>query len=318
MTDAEGPPEAPSPLVSAVILGYNAEQFIEQAVRSVLAQTISAVEVIVVNNGSTDGTGRLVDSLEDARVRLIDVKEPLGVTTARNLGAREGKGEFVAFLDHDDSWYPEKLERQIALLRSDASVVAVGCLLRGETLTGKAVWTYGMPLTEPWQQEAIARAELIPFEPSSLLLPTATLRALDYFDERIPIVSVLELLARATKLGKIACVPEFLGTYRVHSGSLSRRRPRQVFEEMYFVRTRLAARARGEDLTWSQYKRDHPIGLLVWRKVYLRAWSLVTRIALEEHRWVHALRYGLLSAILGPLHVGKALIQRLVGKEPEG
>ncbi len=105
-------------LASVIIPAYNAERFLRQAVESALAQTHSPLEVVIVDDGSTDGTRRLADEIAaaDARVRVFS-QPNAGVGAARNRGLAEARGEFVAPLDADDFWYPKKLERQIAVLQ---------------------------------------------------------------------------------------------------------------------------------------------------------------------------------------------------------
>lgn len=99
------------PLVSAVIPAFNAELWVSEAVRSVLDQTYRPLEVIVVDDGSADGTGDVVRAFGGA-VRYIRQANG-GVSRARNHGAAEARGEFIAFLDADDSWLPRKLEVQV-------------------------------------------------------------------------------------------------------------------------------------------------------------------------------------------------------------
>src|SRR3954452_15003770 len=98
------------PLVSAIIPAHNAERFLAAAIDSVLAQTYQPIECIVVDDGSTDGTPAVARSYGD-RIRLIP-QEQRGVSAARNRGAAEARGELLAFLDADDRWLPERVERQ--------------------------------------------------------------------------------------------------------------------------------------------------------------------------------------------------------------
>jgi glycosyltransferase involved in cell wall biosynthesis len=105
-------------LVSVVIAAFNAERYIEETCRSVLGQTYPALELIVVDDGSTDRTSEVVDAIAtlDDRVRLI--RQPnRGVAAARNRGIAEASGEFIAPLDADDLWAPAKLERQVRRMR---------------------------------------------------------------------------------------------------------------------------------------------------------------------------------------------------------
>lgn len=113
------------PQVSVVIPVYNGEQTIKRALDSVFAQTFPGLEVIVVDDASTDGTVDVVAQYKDDRLTLIRSPENQGAGAARNKGIAEARGRWVAFLDADDAWKPSKLEKQIAFLeRSTAPVAA--------------------------------------------------------------------------------------------------------------------------------------------------------------------------------------------------
>src|SRR6266481_2960226 len=105
------------PLTSVVIPAYNAELFLERTLRSALRQTHSNLEVIVVDDGSTDKTRVIAEAAAaiDDRVRIISVPNG-GVAKSRNIGIAEANGEFVAFLDADDLWHPAKFELQPAAI----------------------------------------------------------------------------------------------------------------------------------------------------------------------------------------------------------
>ena len=113
--------------VSVVIPTYNRRAVIKEAVVSVLGQTYSNVEVIIVDDGSTDDTANCLSALDDERVCVIRLAENSGVSYARNVGIRSARGEFVAFLDSDDLWEPDKLQRQVACLEASQDVALVSC-----------------------------------------------------------------------------------------------------------------------------------------------------------------------------------------------
>ena len=103
--------------ISIIMAAYNAEETIEPAIHSVLSQTYPDFELLVVNDCSTDKTAMLVEAIaeKDDRVRLIPNEKNRGVSYTRKHGLEEAKGEWIAILDSDDAWAPEKLEKQIEL-----------------------------------------------------------------------------------------------------------------------------------------------------------------------------------------------------------
>lgn len=114
------------PLVSVIIPSYNMARYVGEAIESVLAQTYKNYELIVVDDGSTDNTAEVVKKyLKPQAVSYIH-KENKGISVARNTGIKASRGEFIAFLDADDIWLPEKLEHQIKFMDSD-KVGIVGC-----------------------------------------------------------------------------------------------------------------------------------------------------------------------------------------------
>jgi glycosyltransferase involved in cell wall biosynthesis len=109
------------PLVSVVIPCFNYGRFLPEAVDSVLSQGVTDLEVIIVDDGSTDETPEVVARLTDPRIRAYRFQNG-GNSAARNHGIELARGEFLAFLDADDRWLPGKLERQLALLEAEPGV----------------------------------------------------------------------------------------------------------------------------------------------------------------------------------------------------
>ncbi len=108
------------PIVSVIIPAYNRQEFIGRAIKSVLSQTFPNLEVIVVDDCSTDETGRIASEFcqEDRRVVLMRQPSNAGAQAARNRGIRAARGAYIGFLDSDDEWLPQKLEKQITLFES--------------------------------------------------------------------------------------------------------------------------------------------------------------------------------------------------------
>lgn len=133
-----------TPKVSVIIPVYNAEEFVEKCVRSVLSQTLSDLEVICIDDGSVDGSPRILDALsaEDRRVRVIH-QENRGIGPARNAGIEAARGEYVHFLDADDAMLPESYEELCAFAdenRLDAVFFSRETVFEDETLAEQYVY----------------------------------------------------------------------------------------------------------------------------------------------------------------------------------
>ena len=118
------------PLVSAIIIFFNAEKFLEEAIESIFAQTYDNWELLLVDDGSTDGSSRIALNYAEQHPDKVfylehEGHQNRGMSTSRNLGIRHARGEYIAFLDADDVWFPEKLEEQVAILNSNRRAAMV-------------------------------------------------------------------------------------------------------------------------------------------------------------------------------------------------
>jgi glycosyltransferase involved in cell wall biosynthesis len=130
------------PLVSVIIIFLNEERFLEEAIESVLAQTYTRWELLLVDDGSTDRSTEIARRYaQEHPHRIVYLEHPQhanrGMSASRNLGVRNARGTYIAYLDGDDAWLPNKLERQVALLRANPDAVMVyGPLLWWQSWTG--------------------------------------------------------------------------------------------------------------------------------------------------------------------------------------
>jgi len=138
-----------TPLVSVVIPTKNRPQLVVRAVRSVLAQTLEAIETIVVIDGPDKTTEHNLGQLDDPRVRIVLSPISLGVASARNAGVEQARADWVAFLDDDDEWLPQKLELQLqAAQKSTHSYPIIACRLIARSENVDLVWPYRFPKPE--------------------------------------------------------------------------------------------------------------------------------------------------------------------------
>lgn len=210
------PPRAPS--ISVIIPAYNAEQTLADAIRSALAQTYQAAEVIVVDDGSSDRTAAIARNI-DPKVRLLQQANG-GCGEARNTGARAASGAWLAFLDADDAWLPNKLERQLPYT-ADARVAVVNC--RRSNKFGHALGDE-IRFDQLWQRNDLIVS-------SSLVRRSAFEAAGGFWSERY--CEDYHLWLRLAAQGwTIANCPEDLVVYSPAAGSLSQQTERFAAAEV--------------------------------------------------------------------------------------
>ncbi|MBN48012.1 MAG: hypothetical protein CMN85_00620 [Spongiibacteraceae bacterium] len=117
------------PFVSVIIPTFNRSATLLRAINSVLRQSHSHLELLIVDDGSTDETAEIVRSIDDERVRYIDLGRNCGVSVARNVGVEASRGKFIAFQDSDDEWLPDRLERQLDVFVKEPDTAFVFCSL---------------------------------------------------------------------------------------------------------------------------------------------------------------------------------------------
>ena len=201
----------PPAQVSVIVPAYNGERYLDEALRSAVGQSLPPSEVIVVDDGSTDGSAEIAERFGDP-VRCIR-QENTGVAGARNRGLSAATGEFVAFLDHDDVWPPEKLEIQVAALRSNPDVGIVSGRMRvfGGALPGRPWSAHG-------RREAPAGAYL-----AAALIRRSVFDRTGLLDEQIGhAADDLEFFVRARDLGvKRLTLEDVTLHYRWHGENTS-------------------------------------------------------------------------------------------------
>lgn len=217
-----------NPLVTVVVPTYQGEQFLRATLDSVLAQTFTDYELVVCDDGSTDGTLAILDGYGD-RLRLVK-QQNRGVAAARNHAARHARGELLAFLDHDDLWEPEMLATLVPMMRededlglvySDAHVIDKAGIVRGRR--GRYLRYHAGDVFDP-----LLRGNFIPVE--TTLMRTALYRELGGCDEGLRYLEDYELCLRVARRTRVGFHPGPLARYRVHDRNLSHDREAMLVE----------------------------------------------------------------------------------------
>lgn len=208
------------PRVSVIIPAYNSAWCIRRAVESVLGQTYRDFELIVVNDGSDDGTEQVLAAFGD-RLRLIS-KPNGGLSSARNAGIAAASGEFVAFLDTDDCWLPGKLERQVQLMesRSELALNSTAAWLEGPDGSRIGIWSCkngcGSALENIFKTNAYVAGS-----GSTVMVRRSLFGRVGNFDESLYGLEDVDMWMRLSMVGEYACIPESLAIIMKRPGSLS-------------------------------------------------------------------------------------------------
>lgn len=215
---------AATPAVSVIVPTRNRQHTLERALRSVLGQTFRDFELIVVDDASADATAAVVAALGDERVRYVRLDEHHGAAKARNAGMRIARAPLLAFQDSDDLWLPDKLEKQVALLRACPPEV------------GLVVGAY--VLFEPWGQRVIRSEALergagygldicqgVAFVTPLWLARRSAIDAAGGFDESLASSEDYELVFRLSRVCRFRAVPDIVLHKTGHLNSLSAREP---------------------------------------------------------------------------------------------
>jgi glycosyltransferase involved in cell wall biosynthesis len=246
--------------VSVVIPAFNAESFIEETVESVMRQTFRDLDIIVVDDGSTDGTlQRLADMVNSVRV----IRQSRGgPAKARNLGAASASGEWVAFLDADDVWAPEKIDRQLELAeRSNAALIICDRINTGSRGSLPVRQSDIQPLFDGDIYEQLLTGNFI--TTSTVLLRREVFDAVGRFSEDpiLPPAEDWDLWLRVAETYRVAACPDPLVYYRHHQLGASRNPDR-----MNRARRRVIARALTRD-------RAKSLSALQRRRILSHTWA---------------------------------------------
>jgi glycosyltransferase involved in cell wall biosynthesis len=211
-------------MVSIIIPAYNQAQYLRQAITSVLTQTWRDVEIVVVDDGSTDETSSVVDEYcDDPRLRVIEqVNE--GVGAARNRGIRESRGKYLCFLDADDWYHAEKVARQVAQLEAAPEVDWVYCDIIEVDAQGRPASDYSVGRMRTVLSGDIVESLLIGgyFPPHTVMVRRSALDGVGGFDRDLDGNADYDLWLRLAISGRrVEFLPERLAYYRRYDGQMS-------------------------------------------------------------------------------------------------
>lgn len=207
------------PLVSVIMPTFNQAQFIGEAVQSVLDQSHQSLELIIVDNYSDDRTREIVASFQDERVRYLQFVNKGIIAASRNYGVRLAQGKYIAFIDSDDVWLPDKLKRQVEIMEADQQCQMTFCQFKVHSSRGQNDGKVMGP--QDHNVSGYLYDKLIRFNfivSSSVLVKTAVFSGVGYFDEAewLMCAEDFDLWLRIARHNRVTFLPEIFGMYRMH------------------------------------------------------------------------------------------------------
>jgi len=250
-----------TPLVSVVLPVFNAERYIVDAVDSAAGQTYQNLEILVADDGSTDATREraLACDCRGKQLRWLEAPGHAGrPSVPRNRAIAAARGEFVAFLDADDTWTPGKIADQVSAMTRHPDVLLVYSVIRAFGDDARFAGPgYGL---KPWPTRAAVEADVLEeantIPTSSVMVRRDVVEQLGGFDEdpQLNAVEDYDLWLRISRLGPIAFIPRIHGFYRVHAAGISRDPAVQLRRAEYLRQKRQLKR-----FTFREFKRRSPL-----------------------------------------------------------
>lgn len=258
---------------------HNGEQFLREAIDSILSQTFKDFEFIIINDGSTDHSVEIIRSYADPRIRFINNNTNLALPASLNLGLDVAAGEYIARMDADDVSLPERLSRQVSYMDAHPKIAASGTWAKDIDADGREFSARCPPFDERMKSEF--------WRPSPIVHPSAIIRKAHLgnlrYDTHLPYAQDYDLWLALKARHELGNVPEFLLLYRVHpASSTSRHRGSQIRSTHEIVSRRL-----GLKISFTGFQ--HLLGLLPELNPVSRAiarWRLARAIHISYRNYL--------------------------------
>ena len=231
-----------TPKVSVIIPTYNRADLLARAVNSVLSQTYDDYEIIIVDDHSSDNIQDVISKFTDPRIRLMRHERNKGQSASINTGIANARGEYIAFLDDDDEWLPNKLEGQVAVFQSSASDVGLvyGWMDRIEDSTGRLIPSYRNTIEGDIFEHSLALN--IPGPTIVLLVRSSVAREVGGIDASLSRYNDADFICRVAQRYKVAVLPEVVA--RAHFNheheQMADNTPRYLTDAARFLRMHMA------------------------------------------------------------------------------
>ncbi|MDR3593876.1 glycosyltransferase [Clostridium sp.] len=217
------------PMVTVLMSVYNGEKFLEEAIESILNQTFSDFEFLIINDGSTDNSVKIIESFEDSRIRLINNEKNLKLIASLNKGVSLAKGKYIARMDCDDISMPDRLEKEVKFLESNQEYGLVGTWYT--VIDGEGVEKYNRSYPSNNELIKLFLSLNCPLAHGSIMGKTELFKQNAYGSKEHYAVEDYELWVRMAKTTKIHNIPEYLFKYRIYGESFSDSKTQLMYDQ---------------------------------------------------------------------------------------
>lgn len=209
------------PKISVLMSVHNGEAFLQEAISSISQQTETDFEFLIIDDGSTDGTSRILDQFakSDSRLKILN-QNCQGLTKSLNRALKESRGQFIARMDADDIAYPNRFEEQVRFLSENLQTVAVGSSLQLIDADGDPLWIQQASVSKEEIETKLATGHGAIAHPSAIIRGEA-IRKLNGYDESFRYAQDLDLWLRLSNEGDLANLQQPLLKYRLHMTSIT-------------------------------------------------------------------------------------------------
>ncbi len=215
-------------LISVIINCRNSEKYLKPCINSVLNQTYTNFEVLIVDNKSTDRTKEIIKSYSDSRIKYYYLKKPLSLGNARNFALNHSIGDYIAFIDSDDLWYPEKLEKVVNRFSKNIGLIYTNVQYFNESksfnlysyrkiykgdIFNKLIYDYNLCISSCVVSREVIRDNKL------------------QFDKNLRVCEDLDFFLKISYVSKVDYIPEILARYRIHQTNLTSKNLELFFDE---------------------------------------------------------------------------------------
>lgn len=216
-----------NPKLTVLMAVYNGEKYLKEAINSILGQTYRDYEFVIINDGSIDGSVKIIQSYSDERIRFIDNEKNIGLSSTLNEGIELATGEYIVRMDQDDISLPTRIEKQVAYLQKHKDVILLGTGCIEIDRAGRIVKQHRYHIEHRSLIKCFERGGS-PFPHSSVIYKTEAVKQVNGYRNRLNDAEDLDLWMRLSFLGKICCLSVPLVKLRKHEESITARSEKSI------------------------------------------------------------------------------------------